>query len=127
MAEEKILNDEKFTVNAEGAGIIEITDDVVSSIVGLAVTEVDGVAQLSGDITRDLIAKLGKKTLSKGIRISYEEKSVLVDVALVIKFGFNIVEVSKNVQEKVKTTLETMTGLTCRQVNVKIAGIDFGA
>lgn len=126
MAEEKILNDEKFTVNAEGAGIIEIADDVVSSIVGLAVTEVDGVAQLSGDITRDLIAKLGKKTLSKGIRISYEEKSVLVDVALVIKFGFNIVEVSKNVQEKVKTTLETMTGLTCRQVNVKIAGIDFG-
>ena len=127
MAEEKILNDEKFTVNAEGAGIIESADDVVSSIVGLAVTEVDGVAQLSGDITRDLIAKLGKKTLSKGIRISYEEKSVLVDVALVIKFGFNIVEVSKNVQEKVKTTLETMTGLTCRQVNVKIAGIDFGA
>lgn len=127
MAEEKILNDEKFTVNAEGAGIIEIADDVVSSIVGLAVTEVDGVAQLSGDITRDLIAKLGKKILSKGIRISYEEKSVLVDVALVIKFGFNIVEVSKNVQEKVKTTLETMTGLTCRQVNVKIAGIDFGA
>ena len=127
MAEEKILNDEKFTVNAEGAGIIDIADDVVSSIVGLAVTEVDGVAQLSGDITRDLIAKLGKKTLSKGIRISYEEKSVLVDVALVIKFGFNIVEVSKNVQEKVKTTLETMTGLTCRQVNVKIAGIDFGA
>ena len=127
MAEEKILNDEKFTVNAEGAGIIEIADDVVSSIVGLAVTEVDGVAQLSGDITRDLIAKLGKKTLSKGIRISYEEKSVLVDVALVIKFGFNIVEVSKNVQEKVKTALETMTGLTCRQVNVKIAGIDFGA
>ena len=127
MAEEKILNDEKFTVNAEGAGIIEIADDVVSSIVGLAVTEVDGVAQLSGDITRDLIAKLGKKTLSKGIRISYEEKSVLVDVALVIKFGFNIVEVSKNVQEKVKTTLETMTGLTCRQVNGKIAGIDFGA
>ena len=127
MAEEKILNDEKFTVNAEGAGIIEIADDVVSSIVGLAVTEVDGVAQLSGDITRDLIAKLGKKTLSKGMRISYEEKSVLVDVALVIKFGFNIVEVSKNVQEKVKTTLETMTGLTCRQVNVKIAGIDFGA
>lgn len=127
MAEEKILNDEKFTVNAEGAGIIEIADDVVSSIVGLAVTEVDGVAQLSGDITRDLIAKLGKKTLSKGIRISYKEKSVLVDVALVIKFGFNIVEVSKNVQEKVKTTLETMTGLTCRQVNVKIAGIDFGA
>ena len=127
MAEEKILNDEKFTVNAEGAGIIEIADDVVSSIVGLAVTEVDGVAQLSGDITRDLIAKLGKKTLSKGIRISYEEQSVLVDVALVIKFGFNIVEVSENVQEKVKTTLETMTGLTCRQVNVKIAGIDFGA
>lgn len=50
----KNSNDEKFTVNAEGAGIIEIADDVVSSIVGLAVTEVDGVAQLSGDITRDL-------------------------------------------------------------------------
>ena len=70
----KDSKDAKYTV-AENAssGIVQIADDVVSSIVGLAVTEVDGVARLTGDITRDLVAKLGKKNLSKGVVVSFED------------------------------------------------------
>lgn len=122
MADEK---DNKYTVQNDGTGVIEIAEDVVASIVGLAVTEVDGVSKLSGDISRDLIEKLGKKNLSKGIRISYENNSVQVEVSIIIQFGYNIVEVSKNIQDKVKSTLMTMTGLSCDTVNVKVAGIEF--
>jgi Uncharacterized protein conserved in bacteria len=114
-----------------GSGVIQIADDVVSSIVGLAVTEVDGVARLTGDISRELVAKLGKKNLSKGVVVSYEDaedgsKKVRVTTSIQIKFGYNILEVSENVQEKVKTALLTMTGLECLTVNVKVSGIEFG-
>ena len=122
----------KYTV-AENAssGTVQIADDVVSSIVGLAVTEVDGVARLTGDITRDLVAKLGKKNLSKGVVVSFEDaedgsKKIRVTTSIQIKFGYNILEVSENVQEKVKTALLTMTGLECLSVNVKVSGIEFG-
>ena len=145
----KDSKDAKYTV-AENAssGIVQIADDVVSSIVGLAVTEavagvlvglrvplavteVDGVARLTGDITRDLVAKLGKKNLSKGVVVSFEDaedgsKKIRVTTSIQIKFGYNILEVSENVQEKVKTALLTMTGLECLSVNVKVSGIEFG-
>ena len=123
--------DTKYTIAENGdKGIVQIADDVVSSIVGLAVTEVDGVARLTGDITRELVAKLGKKNLAKGIYVSYDDaedgsKKVKVNVSIEIKFGYNILAVSESVQEKVKSTLLTMTGLECSVVNVKVSGIDF--
>ncbi|MBO4864466.1 MAG: Asp23/Gls24 family envelope stress response protein [Eubacterium sp.] len=120
------VKDSKYTISEEnGDEIIQIADDVVSSIVGLAVTEVDGVSKLTGDITREIISKLGKNNLSKGIRVTYGEDSVSVDVSVEIKYGYNIVEVSKNIQEKVKQSLLTMTGLECSVVNVKVSSIDF--
>ena len=111
--------------NGSNEGIIQIADDVVSSIVGLAVTEVDAVSKLTGDITREIISKIGKNNLSKGIKVTYEEDSVSVDVSVCVKFGYNIVEVSKAVQDKVKQSLLTMTGLKCSVVNVRVSNIDF--
>lgn len=119
------VKDNKYTIEGDGAGFIQIADDVVSSIVGLACTEVEGVARLTGNITRDLVAKLGKNNLSKGIIVQYEDDKVKVDVSVEVKFGYNIVDVSKEIQEKVKTTLLTMTGLECSVINVKVSGIDF--
>ena len=125
----KDTKDTKYTIaENSGKGIVQIADDVVSSIVGLAVTEVDGVARLTGDITRELVAKLGKKNLAKGIYVAYddaEDGKVKVNVSIEIKFGYNILAVSESVQEKVKSTLLTMTGLECSVVNVKVSGIDF--
>ena len=123
----EVVKDTEFTVNDETeAGIIQIADDVVSSIVGLACTEVDGVSKLTGGITRDIISKLGKNNLSNGIKVVYQEdNSVIVDVSVEVKFGFNIVEVSKAIQEKVKQSLLTMTGLRCDTVNVRVSSIDF--
>ena len=109
----------------EGIGFIQIADDVVSNIAGLAATEADGVARLSGNVPNELIAKLGKKSLSKGIRVTYADNTFTVDVSVIVKFGFNIVEVSRSVQEKVIQALLTMTGLTVSKVNVRVAGVDF--
>lgn len=123
----EVVKDTDITINDEtDTGIIQIADDVVSSIVGLACTEVDGVSKLTGGITRDIISKLGKNNLSNGIKVIYQEdNSVIVDVSVEVKFGFNIVDVSKAIQEKVKQSLLTMTALRCDTVNVRVSSIDF--
>jgi uncharacterized alkaline shock family protein YloU len=129
LKKETVMEEEKkvtLTIqDEEGSGFIRIADDVVSNIAGLAVTEVDGVSRLTGNIPNELISKLGKKNLSKGIRVTYQNRTFTVDVSVVVKFGFNIVEVSKSVQEKVKQALLTMTGLSVSKVNVRVSGIDF--
>ena len=124
MAEKE--KDPKIVVEEDGIGVIQIADDVIASIVGLAVTEVDGVSRLTGGITRDIIAKLGKNTLSKGVSVVIEGKEVKVDLSIEVKFGYNILDVSHNIQERVKNALLTMTGLKCRLVNVKVSSVDFG-
>lgn len=115
---------ELTSIESEGGGVIQIANDVISDIAALAVMEVDGVARLTGNITRELITKLGRKSLSKGIRLNFTENELTVDVSLEVRFGYNIVEVSKNVQERVKSNVSTMTGLSVGAVNVRISGID---
>ncbi|MBQ3544071.1 MAG: Asp23/Gls24 family envelope stress response protein [Lachnospiraceae bacterium] len=104
-------------------GEVQIADDVVAIIAGLAATEVDGVADMYGNITKELVSKLGMKSLSKGVKAFVTEEGVVVELALNIKFGYKIKEVSVKVQEKVKSAIETMTGLDVVCVNVRIANI----
>lgn len=111
--------------NEDGDGFIRISDDVVSNIAGLAATEVDGVSRLTGNVPGDRMAKRGKKGMSKGVNVIYEENRIRIDVSIVVKVGFNIVDVSGAVQEKVKQALQTMTGLTPAVVNVRVSGVDF--
>ena len=107
-------------------GIVEvkIADEVVTVIAGLAATEVEGVASMEGNITNELVSKLGVKNLSKGVKITVLEGVVTVDLTLNIEFGKNILEVSKKVQDKVKSSIENMTGLEVADVNIRIAGVD---
>ena len=107
-----------------GIGEVKIADEVVSVIAGLAATEVDGVASMGGNITNELVSKLGKKNLSKGVRVTILEGVVTVDLSLNIEYGRNILETSKKVQEKVKTAIENMTGLEVADVNIHIASVD---
>ena len=130
MTEEKKLAEKeketKIVIDDENAGVIQIADDVIASIVGLAVTEVDGVSKLTGGVSRDLIAKLGKNSLANGVRVYIEGQLIKVDISVVVKFGYNIVNVSHEIQDKVKSTLATMTGLECKSVNVRVSSVDFG-
>ena len=107
-----------------GMGAVRVADSLVAIIAGLAATEVEGVASMAGNITNELVAKLGMKNLSKGVRIDVLEDVVTVDLNLNIEYGYNILETSKTVQEKVKAAIENMTGLTVADVNVRIAGVN---
>ena len=105
-------------------GEVKVADEVVAIIAGLAATEVEGVDSLGGNITNEIVSKLGMKNLSKGVKITVLEGVVTVDLTLNIEFGKNILEVSKKVQDKVKSSIENMTGLEVADVNIRIAGVD---
>jgi len=107
-----------------GIGQVNIADEVVTVVAALAATEVDGVASMAGNITNELVGKLGVKNLSKGVKVSVENGVVAVDLNLNIEYGKNILETSRKVQEKVKSSIETMTGLEVADVNIHIAGVN---
>ena len=116
-------NKEYFTQEMEN-GSIQISEDVVASVTGMAVLEVEGVCGLSSTIGTDIAEMLGMKTLSKGVRLSSTESGALrIDCDVVAKFGQNIFELAKNVQENVKSSVESVTGLTVGEVNVAVCVI----
>ena len=115
-----------FKIKEDKLGEVKIADEVVAIIAGLASTEVEGVSSMAGNITNELVSKLGMKNLSKGIRVDVTDGIVRVDVALNIAYGYAIPDVSAKVQEKVKTAIENMTGLEVSCVNVRIASVDMG-
>ena len=105
-------------------GEVQIADEVVAIIAGLAATEVKGVASMYGNITNELVAKLGMRNLSKGVKISVDEECVSVDLTINQEYGYSIPEVASAVQERVKSAIENMTGLEVSDVNIRIAGVD---
>ncbi len=107
-------------------GTVQIADEVVATIAGLAATEVEGVASMAGNITNELIGKLGVKNLSKGVKIQVSEKNVDVDLALNIEYGYSIMKVSEKVQERVKSAIVNMTGLEVSVVNIRIVNVNMG-
>lgn len=125
MADTKNQKRDTYTIyDDEGIGTVQIADEVVAIIAGLAATEVEGVASMAGNITNELVGKLGMKNLSKGVKVDVLDGVVCVDLALNIKYGYGILETSQTVQEKVKAAIENMTGLEVSDVNVAIAGVD---
>ena len=108
----------------DNRGEIIIADEVIAVITGLAAMEVEGVASMAGNATRELISKIGLKSLSKGVKVDVLDDVVTVSATLNLKYGYNIKAVSVKVQEKVKASIENMTGLTVADVNVRVAGIE---
>lgn len=104
-------------------GDVQISDDALAAIAGIAATEVEGVASMAGNITNELVSKFGVKSLSKGVKVTVDDGQVFVDVSINILYEKNIPEVSTKVQERVKTLIESMTGLTVPEVKVKVAGV----
>lgn len=107
----------------DNVGTIQIADDVVAMIASLAAAEVEGVSAMVGNITNELMAKVGMKKLTKGVRVTILENVVTVDLAVVLLYGYNIPATCQKVQEKVKTAIENMTGLSVADVNIRIAGV----
>ena len=107
---------------ASQSGQIHITDEVLSIISGTAALEVDGV--IAGQTTADAM-RLGKKSFSRGIKITAVGDEVTVDLPVFVKFGYKIHVVSEEVQKRVKLALETMVGMKVKEVNVNVVGVLF--
>ena len=109
----------------EGIGSVRIADEVVSIIAGMAATEVDGIAGMSGGLVGGIAEILGKKNLAKGVKVEVGDTEAAVDLYIIVKFGVRIPDVALTVQEKVKNAIESMTGLSVVEVNVHVQGVGF--
>jgi uncharacterized alkaline shock family protein YloU len=110
---------------SEDYGKVTFADEVVAIIAGLAATEIPGVAAMSGGIAGGIVEKLGRKNLSKGVKVEVGEKEAAIDLFIVVDYGVRIPELSWNIQENVKKAVETMTGLNVIEVNIHIQGVNF--
>jgi len=120
MAEERDL-----VKNETGLGTIKIADEVVSIIAGLAATEIDGIAGMSGGLVGGIAEMLGRKNFSKGVKVEVGEKEAAIDLYIIVKYGVRIPDVALAAQENIKRAIETMTGLSVVEVNVHVQGVNF--
>ena len=109
--------------NDANIGEVKIADEVVAIIAGLAAMEVEGVASMAGNATRELISKLGMKSLSKGVKVDVLDGIVTVSLTLNLLYRYGVKDISVKVQEKVKSSIENMTGLEVADVNIRVAGV----
>ena len=110
----------------ENTGKVNISDDVVAAIAGIAAGEIDGVAGMSGGVVGGIAEKLGaKKSPQKGVKVSVTAEGAVIDLLIVVDFGVRIPELAWEVQENVKNSVETMTGINVLSVNVRIEGVRF--
>ncbi|MGI6118656.1 MAG: Asp23/Gls24 family envelope stress response protein [Bilifractor sp.] len=104
-------------------GTVAIAEDVLASIVGLAATEVEGVAALGGNITNEKIGHIRRKTIFRGVKVDVLEGVASVRAIIYIRYGYSIPDVTRQVQERVKSALENMTGLKVSDVNISVAEV----
>lgn len=121
MAENKV--DQIVETNDRGS--ITVANDVIGIIAGLASTEVEGVAGMSGGIVGGIAEMLGRKNLSKGIKVTVVNKVVSIDASMVVMYGSKIHDVCLQVQDKVIDRVESMTGMSVERVNVNVLGLEF--
>lgn len=120
MAEDR----KSFTIKEDENGGVSVADEVVAIIAGLAATEVEGVSSLVGNMTNATISKAGMNKLSKGVRISVQEdEKIAVRISLNMDYGYEIPKICEQVQDKVKSAVENMTGLEVVSVDIKIASV----
>lgn len=116
---------EEITLEKD-TGKINISDDVVATIAGIAAAEIEGVAGMAGNALDAISQKLGaKKSPQKGVKVAVGPDGAVIDLYIVVEFGIRIPELAWEVQENVKNSVESMTGINVLKVNVRIDGVSF--
>lgn len=105
-------------------GKIQIAPEVLEVIAGMAASEVEGVAQMSGGLVGDIAERLGRKNIARGVRVEVGTREAAVDVSIIVKYGHRIPEVARLIQDSVRNAIETMTGLSVVEVNVHIVDVE---
>ncbi|MDD6550204.1 MAG: Asp23/Gls24 family envelope stress response protein [Lachnospiraceae bacterium] len=107
---------------------VTVTDEVMAEVAGLAASDVEGIAYIGNGLTRENITKAGASKLSKGIHIIKEDDgTITVRLAVVLKYGYEVPKVCREIQEKVKTNVTSMTGIEVKEVDIRIASIEVNA
>ena len=115
-------NEEELQETNDG---IQISNDVIAVIAGVAVSEVQGVSSMAGSFAGGITEVLsGKKNLAKGIKVDKENENVKIDVNIIVEYGTRIPDIAFEIQNRVKTSVETMTGLKVEEVNVHVQGVN---
>ena len=120
---ENNINAEVFESN----GTVNISDEVVAVIASLAASEVKGVVGMVSNMASGIAELLGKKNLSKGVKITKDEAGVKLDLSIIVEYGAKIPDVAWDVQDKVKNEVESMTGLDIAMVNVSVDSVNVPA
>ena len=115
----------EYVSRSDELGNIHISEEVLAVIAAAAVLEVEGIGGLAANLGTDLAELLGKKNLSRGIRIQVEADHVMVDLGILVKYGFTIPDVARAVQEAVAGSIEATSGLAVAAVNVTVGGVVF--
>lgn len=118
---------EESIPEAEELGTVKIANDVVAMIAGLAAAEVEGVSAMVGNIPKELMGKVGMKKQTKGVKVDILDGVVSVELAVTLEYGYNIPATCNKLQEKVKSAIETMTGFSVSNVNIRIVGVQMAA
>ena len=124
MKEENKEVEKKEVENKQEASNIQISDDVIAVIAGMAVAEVPGVADMAGGFAGGISEVLsGKKNMAKGIKVEVTGEDVKIDVNIIVEYGTRIPDVAFEIQKRVKKAVENMTGLKANEVNVHVQGV----
>lgn len=118
-------NKEGYVLNDEtGIGDIKVSSNVIMTIAAVAALEVKGVHSLQGTAADEIVTMLKLKNLAQGVRIDIENNQAKVALAIILEYGYSIPKISAQVQDKVKSAIETMTGMEVLSVNVRIGGVN---
>ena len=110
-------------LRSEGTGAIRVADDVLAIIAGAAALEADAVAGIAGYYSKNINNKTVRKHLSKGVAVNVTGDAVSISLVISVKYGTKLQEISREVQQRVKGAIETMTGLTVIEVNVSVGSL----
>lgn len=115
---------ESTAVNETEVNGIKIAEDVVAKIAGIAASEVKGVFSMNGGIAGGISEMFGKKSFSKGVKAQVTEKDTILDLFIIVDYGTRIPDIAWEIQNKVKTAVENMTGLKVLEVNIHVQGVN---
>lgn len=115
----------EYWTSESDQGSVRISEDVIASIAAIAASETEGVGNLYSGIGTNVAEFLGKKSLAKGVKVAFHGDLVEVEVSLLAQYGYNICEVSKNVQSAVRSSIQSMTGMRTSAININVGGVSF--
>ena len=117
------MPDNYISLSAE-KGSINVSEDVIAVIAGSAICETEGVAGLSNTVGSEIYDFIGRKSVTKGIKVSFEDGGIVIDATIMVRFGVTIATIAAKVQSAVCSAVESMTGII-PVVNIRVAGISF--